>query len=192
MERAIDMKVYSRKTKHEGYFQFQIVGTTAGLKELLRAKDSVSILLFNKESRHIVLVEQARVAMIRDDNPDGLIIELVAGRCDKNMTPQEIAASEAWEEAGVTISPKRIELLNFGIPMAVSAGSTDERAHLMFAEICNADMDWTKEVFGLASENEVTRRILVPINDLETYECRDIRTFALIQYFLKRRALGNW
>ena len=181
------MKVYGRKTKHEGYFRFQIVGTTAGLKELLCAKDSVNLLIYNTESRKVILVEQARVAMIREDNPEGYIVELIAGRCDKNMMPKEIAAAEAFEEAGVLILPTEIELLNFGIPMATSAGSTDERALLMYGETRNAYMDMTKEVFGLESEREVTRRILIPVDELEQYPCQDIRTFALIQWFLRRR-----
>ena len=184
------MKVLGVETVHTGYFTLQTfrvqLGNHEASREVLRAKDSVSILIYNTESRHIILVNQMRVAMVRADNPNGLIIETIAGRCDKAMTPQEIAASEALEEAGITIAPKKIIALNCGIPMAVSAGATNERAYLMYAEIQNADMDISKNTFGLASEGEETKRVLVSLDELELLPCEDVRTFALIQYLLRK------
>lgn len=170
---------------YDGFFKVVIIDVGNGPRERIEASDSVNILLFDKVNKRIILARQVREAMIREDNPDGLITETAAGRFDVNLSPKALMVKEAKEEVGVTLTEDQIELLNFGYPMALLAGVITERAYLGFAEVTPDQIEQAERVFGV-DEGEHIKRIYIPADQLETYICEDMRVFALIQYLLRK------
>ena len=177
---------YPRRIGYEGFFTLEIITTPDGPREVLRTTDSVAVLLYDRSNRRIVLVRQPRVAMATDENPHGYLTELVAGRLDAPIDVKALIVKEAREEAGIRLTEDRIELLNDGKPLAVSAGAIDERTYLAFAEITEDDIEPGERIRGAEGEGERIERLFVSVDDLEGYVCEDLRVFALIQFFLRR------
>jgi nicotinate (nicotinamide) nucleotide adenylyltransferase len=172
----------------KGFFEVKTRQTDGGARDVVRTTDSVSLLILLKDLQEIILVRQPRVSMITDDNPDGMITELVAGRFDVDLTVKQLAAKEASEEVGATIDPDRITLINDGQSMALSAGILDEMGYLTFVTINSSEIEATDRIFGVEDEGEQIQRVRMPISDLANYVCEDVRTFALIQWFLRTQA----
>lgn len=93
--------------------------------EVVRTKTgrySVGFLIYDSVSDGVILVEQQRTAMISNNNPTGFIIEAPAGRCDRPESVKATIAREAEEEVGAKINENQIEMLNSGVPVAMSPG----------------------------------------------------------------------
>lgn len=174
-----------KKTVYKGYFSLDVIETPQGTREVLRTTNSVSILIYDSVNRRIVLVRQPRAAMMTDDNTEGLITETVAGRLDKPLPLDDIIIDEVLKESGISIVKDDIVMLNYGKPMAVSAGALTERAYLAFVVIHPDQMDPEERMYGDPEEGEQTTRIFLSVDELATYVCEDVRVFALIQ-FLQR------
>ena len=174
-----------------GFFKIVVVHRDDGrLREFLEASDSVSLLVYDRDRRRILLVRQIRESQERADNPGGYITETVAGRFDCDLGAAALAAKEACEEAGVTIRSDDVVLLNSGRPMAVSAGSTAERAYLCYAEVGADAIEEAERVFGVDDGEDITR-VWIPVDELEKYVAEDVRVFALIQWFLHNIKKGG-
>ena len=108
----------------------QIDGTTSSVQRRLvfERGDSVAVLLFNRDRRAVVLVEQfkapALVARRRDDptTTDGWLVETLAGMIDTGEAPEAAAIRETLEETGYRI--REPELIG---RFFVSPGGTSER-----------------------------------------------------------------
>ncbi len=102
--------------------------------------DSVAVLLFNRDRRKVVLVEQFKVPALvarRRDDPtatDGWLVETLAGMIDAGETPQVTAIRETLEETGYRIVAPELIGRFFASP-----GGTSERVFLYFAEVGDAD-----------------------------------------------------
>jgi ADP-ribose pyrophosphatase len=102
--------------------------------------DSVAVLLFNRDRRAVVLVEQFKaptlIARRRDDpaTTDGWLVEPLAGMIDTGEAPEAAAIRETLEETGYRI--REPELIG---RFFVSPGGTSERVFLYFAEVGDAD-----------------------------------------------------
>lgn len=159
---------------------------------VLRCTDSVAIMLHDVVNRRFLLVQQSRVAMIREDNPDGLITEAVAGRFDVKLGPKGLAIKEAKEEAGVIITENDVELLNDGKPMALSAGITTERSWLAYAAITPRQLTGNEtDVFGVPEEGERIKRLWISEDDFSTFVSEDIRVLALVQHMIIKACLAK-
>ncbi len=120
----------------------QIDGTTSSVQRRLvfERGDSVAVLLFNRDRRTVVLVEQfkapALIARRRDDpaTTDGWLVEPLAGMIDTGEAPEAAAIRETLEETGYRI--REPELIG---RFFVSPGGTSERVFLYFAEVGDAD-----------------------------------------------------
>ena len=132
----------------------EVVRTKAG-------RYSVGFLIYHPESDSVILIEQQRTAMISEDNPTGFIIEAPAGRCDRPESVKTTIAREAEEEVGAKIDEDQIEMLNNGIPLAMSPGILDELMYLAFIELRPGQLSPDK-TFGVAEEGEVIIRKLIP------------------------------
>lgn len=101
--------------------------------------DAVAVLLFNVDTRSVILVEQFRVAVLigrRRDDPattDGWITEVMAGMIGANETVEAAAVRETLEETGYRI--KEPELI---CKFLSSPGGTSERIFLYFATVSEA------------------------------------------------------
>jgi nudix-type nucleoside diphosphatase (YffH/AdpP family) len=120
----------------------QIDGTTSSVQRRLvfERGDSVAVLLFNRDRRAVVLVEQFKaptlIARRRDDpaTTDGWLVEPLAGMIDTGEAPEAAAIRETLEETGYRI--REPELIG---RFFVSPGCTSERVFLYFAEVGDAD-----------------------------------------------------
>lgn len=101
--------------------------------------DAVAVLLFNVDTRAVVLVEQFKVPTMigrRRDDPtitDGWITELVAGMIGPNETAGEAAVRETLEETGYQVEAPELICKFFSSP-----GGTSERIFLYFAKVSEA------------------------------------------------------
>lgn len=145
---------------------------------VVRTTDSCSGLLYDHARRRVLLVRQNRAPMVRDDNPDGEIIELVAGRFDHAVGPKRLFVEEAKQEAGANLTERDVDLLNGGRPMAPSPGVLAERCYLAFVEIRAEHLD-PGETFGVASEDEVTTRHWISFEDFLAGPHDDLRVYVL-------------
>ena len=120
----------------------QIDGTTSSVQRRLvfERGDLVAVLLFNRDRRAVVLVEQFKaptlIARRRDDpaTTDGWLVEPLAGMIDTGEAPEAAAIRETLEETGYRI--REPELIG---RFFVSPGGTSERVFLYFAEVGDAD-----------------------------------------------------
>ncbi len=145
---------------------------------VVRSTDSCSGLLYDRPRNRVLLVRQNRAPMVRDDNPDGSIVELVAGRFDRAVGPKALFVAEAKEEAGANITEEDVELLNGGRPMAPSPGILTERCTLAFVEIREEHLD-AGETFGVAAEHEVTNREWMSVQGFLSGPHDDLRVYTL-------------
>ncbi len=154
--------------------------------ETVSVTDSVAFLLYERTTDRVILTIQHR-------DPIGCaIIEVPAGRFDVDLDVKELVVKEAKEEVGVSLSEDDVILLNNGKPLAVSPGVLTEKCYLAYAEITMSQITFDdKKFYGVPEEGEKITRIIIPASDLYgNEEFQDLKTYALVQHFLKER-LGN-
>ncbi len=157
---------------------------------VVRTSDSVAGLLYDVTSDRVLLIRQQRPAMVRDDNPDGAITEMVAGRFDVKLSPKALLIKEAREEAGVEITEDEVELINRGVPMALSTGVLTERCFGAFAIIRPDKVAKGDEGYGVPEEGEKIARVWMSAEEFVNAQHADWRVWAFAQ-FLARRRLEN-
>jgi nudix-type nucleoside diphosphatase (YffH/AdpP family) len=109
--------------------------------------DASTVLIYNIESKKIILTRQFRYAIASKSKDP--IYEIVAGKIDPDETPLDAAIRETEEEVGYKISPGNIKLL---VSCFVSPGYTSERFYVYYATVINADK--VSKGGGLKNENE--------------------------------------
>jgi ADP-ribose pyrophosphatase len=148
--------------------------------------DAVGVLLFNRDTRSVVLVEQFKLPTLigrRRDEPtsqDGWIVEVMAGMIGANESAEEAAIRETEEETGYIVeSPELI------CKFLSSPGGTSERIFLYFATVSDSRRKG-KGKYGVADEN--IRVLQRNVNDLfEQLEngAIDDPKLAIAAYWLK-------
>lgn len=174
-------------TPHAGFVQVE--HWDAGLShmiEVVRTNDSAVLCVYDEVNERVLLVRQQRAPMIREDNPAGIIEELVAGRFDKSVGPMGLAIIEAMEEAGISLREEDVEIINSGIPMAVSAGVITERSYGMLAIIRPQQITEGDDGYGV-DEGEEISRVWYSVQDFidRVHSCWRVWGFA--QYIARRR-----
>ena len=143
----------------------RIDGTMSGVQRRLvfERGDAVAVLIFDLDTRSVVLVEQFRmpvlVARRRDDHAttDGWIIETMAGGIGRNEPPEAAAIRETFEETGYQVGQLQLIGRFFSSP-----GGTSERVFLYFAEVRNAD----RAGKGGGVDDEDIRIVPMPVDEL--------------------------
>jgi nudix-type nucleoside diphosphatase (YffH/AdpP family) len=98
--------------------------------------DAVGIVLYNPDTKTVVMVDQFKVPTLigrRRDDPntaDGWITEATAGMIDAGETPEQAVIRETREETGYQIENPKLICKFFSSP-----GGTSERIFLYFAEV---------------------------------------------------------
>ncbi len=122
--------------------------------------DAVAVVLFNRQTSKLVLIEQFRYPVYRAlHGENGWLCELVAGVVEAGETPKEVVAREVMEEAGYRI--KNVKLLSTVFP---SPGGTSERVYIFYAEVAGRE----NAGGGLASEHEDIRVMEMPVSKVYT------------------------
>jgi len=99
--------------------------------ELVKAHDSVAILIYHTQEDSFILVKQFRPAVYRA-NGDGMTVELCAGIVDKDISLKEIAKEEIVEECGYDVSLDNITKVTSFYTSVGFAGSSQT---LYYAEV---------------------------------------------------------
>jgi ADP-ribose pyrophosphatase len=148
--------------------------------------DAVGVLLFNIDTRSVVLVNQFKLPTLigrrRDDSAslDGWVLEVMAGMIPWGETPEETAVRETLEETGY-----EIENPIFICKFLSSPGGTSERIYLYFATVTDSNRPGADEI-GVGDEN--IQVLELSVNDLfrqlEKGEIDDPK-LAIAAYWLK-------
>jgi hypothetical protein len=159
-----------------------------GQHEVVCTTNAVAFLFADPVRKIALLIEQCREPMIRRGNPRGAIIEVPAGRRDEKIGVKALVVKEAREEVGKRITAKQVKLLNRGVPLASSPGVLTERLWLAYIEMdlrsCIKD---SHRIYGLVAHGERIRRRVVTFTELEQMTFGDMKTFALVQWFLNEQ-----
>lgn len=125
--------------------------------------DAAAVLLFNLDTKSVVLVDQFKVPALigrRRDNEatmDGWVTEAVAGMVEPNETPVTTAIRETMEETGYRIRAPKLIGKFFSSP-----GGSSERIFLYYCEVREADRIGK----GGGIEDEDIKTVHMPLNDL--------------------------
>ena len=99
--------------------------------EVVKAHDSVAILLYHTQKEAFVLVRQFRAAVYMH-NQDGVTVELCAGIVDKALDLKQIAAEEIEEECGYRVETDALQKITSFYTSVGFAGSSQT---LYYAEV---------------------------------------------------------
>ena len=171
---------------YDGFVKVDKVTTSAGIREVVFVTNSVAFLVYNKDKDELLFATQDRAAMIQDKNPQGTILEVGAGRFDKEIGIRGLIVKELQEELGVTATEAEVQVLNDGIPLALSPGVLTERQYLAYVEVTSDRIDSSKRLYGEPKEGEVIVRRFIPVTELARIAIHDMKTWALLQWFLSR------
>ena len=101
--------------------------------EIVKASDSVAILIYNQDSDSFVCVKQFRPAVyLQDKSTTGVTLELCAGILDKDLSLEEIASEEIYEECGFKVEADKLSKIT---SFYTSVGFAGSKQHLYFAEV---------------------------------------------------------
>ncbi len=136
-----------------------------------------TILLYNKESKTVILTRQFRLPTFINGNPSGMLIETCAGLLDKD-NPEDCIRRETEEETGYKISSvKKI------FEAYMSPGSVTEVLYFFTAEY-SKDMK-VNEGGGVGEHEDIEVMELgfeKAYQQIETGEIKDGKTIMLLQY----------
>jgi nudix-type nucleoside diphosphatase (YffH/AdpP family) len=148
--------------------------------------DAVGVLLFNIDTRSVVLVEQFKLPSLlgrRRENPaitDGWITEVMAGMINPNELPEQTAIRETMEETGYEIENPRLICKFLSSP-----GGTSERIFLYFATVTDSRRPG-KDAIGVGDENirVLEKSVNKLFDELEKGEIDDPK-LAIAAYWLQ-------
>jgi len=139
--------------------------------------DAVAVLIFNRETRQVILVNQFRYPTY--EKGDGWIIEIVAGILAKDEKPEEAVRREVLEETGY-----RVGDLTPVFTFFTSPGGSSERIFLYYTEVVNSDR--IAKGGGLGSEHEDIEVVAYSLPDmwkaLETGKITDAKTIIALMW----------
>jgi len=146
--------------------------------------DAVAVLVYNKETRRVILINQFRYPTY--EKTGGWITEIPAGMLGKDEKPEECARREILEEIGYQVK-KLIPISTF----YTTPGGSSERVFLYYTEVCNSDK--ISKGGGLDSEHEDILIIEYRLEDLwkQLEESKIIDGKTLVALFWLRNLLMN-
>lgn len=157
--------------RHNGVWQEQT-------REAYDRGNGATILLYNKESKTVILTRQFRLPTYINGNETGMLIETCAGLLDKD-NPLDCIKRETEEETGYKVSEvKKI------FEAYMSPGSVTEILYFFIAEY--AKHMKVNKGGGLAHEQEDIEVLEIPMEKalqmIDSGEIKDGKTIMLLQY----------
>ena len=140
--------------------------------------NGATILLYNKESKTVILTKQFRLPTYINGNEDGMLIEACAGLLDID-NPEDCIRKETEEELGYEISDvKKV------FEVYMSPGSVTEILYFFIAEYSKSMK--VNEGGGLADEQEEIEVLELDIDKalamIDSGEIKDAKTIMLLQH----------
>lgn len=152
----------------------------------LERGDSVAILVYNKTTKKIILINQFRYPTYQ--HGDGWITETIAGMVDHEEAPEETARRETEEETGLDITAFE-HIATFYL----SPGGSSERIFLYYSEVSGEQAKY-KSTGGLLREGEDIKVVELSVTDamakIRSGEIMDAKTIIGI-YWLENRLMKN-
>lgn len=147
-------------------------------REVYDRGNGASVLLYNREFKTVVLIEQFRLPTFLNGNKTGMLIEACAGMMDED-DPAATVIREAEEETGY-----HIEKVEKAFATYMSPGAVTEILHLFIAEYTR---DMKKSAGGgLEEEHEHIETLEIPFGQaLEMVadgKIQDAKTIMLLQH----------
>jgi nudix-type nucleoside diphosphatase (YffH/AdpP family) len=140
--------------------------------------NGATILLYNKQSKTVVLTRQFRMPTYINGNTDGMLIETCAGLLDRD-NPEDCIKRETEEETGYRVRDTRKVFEAY-----MSPGSVTEILYFFVAEYAN-DMK-INDGGGLEHEQENIEVMELPfqkaIEMIADGHIKDAKTIMLLQY----------
>jgi len=130
--------------------------------EAVKSHDSVSIVLWQKDKRELIIVKQFRVPVLNANKKNGMMYELCAGLVDKNLSNKEIAKEEILEECGYDVPLKNIQKVS---SFYTAVGMSGAKQTLYYAW-CDNSM---KVNDGGGLEEEDIEVIYIPLNKAKEF-----------------------
>jgi GDP-mannose pyrophosphatase NudK len=147
-------------------------------QEIYDRGDAASILLYNKETKTVILTKQFRLASFINGNQEGMMIETCAGLLDDD-SPEECARRESEEETGYKLKDVRKVFEAY-----MSPGAVTEKLHFFVAEY-SAEMKVSKGG-GLEEEQEEVEVLEMSFEKalqmINSGEIKDAKTIMLLQH----------
>ncbi len=128
--------------------------------EIVKAHDSVAILIYHVGKDAFILVEQFRPAVYMN-NDNGMTVELCAGIVDKALSLKQIAKEEIEEECGYDVPTEKIEKIT---SFYTSVGFAGSRQMLYYAEVDEK----MKVSEGGGVDNELIEVRILPVEKAKT------------------------
>lgn len=148
-------------------------------REVYNHGNAVTVLLYNKEARTVILTEQFRMASYVNGNKDGMLIETPAGLLESGEEPEAALIREIKEETGYAVTDVRKVMEVYSSP-----GAYTELLYLFVAPYTAAQK--VSKGGGLEDEGEELKVMEIPFDEavrmLNGGEIKDAKTVMLLQY----------
>lgn len=129
--------------------------------EIIRAHDSVAVLIYDRDNDAFILVKQFRPAVYLQ-NGEGYTVELCAGIVDKTSSLLQIAKEEIEEECGYDVPIEQIEKIT---SFYTSVGFAGSKQTLYYAEV-----DRSMKVHeGGGIEMEEIEVVMLPVQEAKAF-----------------------
>ncbi len=129
--------------------------------EVVKAHDSVAILIYHKEHNSFVLVKQFRPAVYMK-NGNGLTVEMCAGIVDKKLSLKEIASEEIIEECGYSVDISSMERI---IAVNSAVGFAGSKQTIFYVEVDES----MRISSGGGVDSELIEVIEIPIDEVREF-----------------------
>jgi len=147
-------------------------------REVYDRGNGATILLYNREKRHIILTRQFRLPSYLNGHRSGLLIETCAGLLEGD-SPEQCIKKETEEETGY-----KVEAVKKVFQAYMSPGAVTEIIHFFIAEY--SPQMKVGEGGGLAHEQENIEVLELKFDEayamIERGEIVDAKTIMLLQY----------
>lgn len=154
--------------------------------EVYGRADGVALLLYNSQTKSILLTKQFRAPVWVAGENNGFLTEVCGGAMDPNETAEETALREAYEEMGCT--PSSIKKVGTTF---LSPGLLHEKIHLFIGEYHQDSL--SRKIGGVFEEGEEIEILEISYEQalgmLHSDEVLDARTVILLQYMELQKLL---
>lgn len=160
-----DVEVLEENVAYKGFYQLKQYQLRHRLyaggwskplnREVVWRIPAVAVLLYDAQADAVVFIEQFRVGAMQ--HPHGpWQLEMVAGLIDTDESPEQVAARECQEEAGVVISADQLHKV---CEYLVTPGGSNESLTIYCAPV---DASQVGGIHGLPGEGEDIRVLSMP------------------------------
>ncbi len=129
--------------------------------ELVQVHDSVAVLLVDETHKEFIIVKQFRPPVFLRES-DGFTYELCAGILDKELSKEEIAIEEIYEETGFEVAQDDLVKIT---SYYTSVGFGGSQQTLYFAKVTSSQ----KKGLGGGVENEAIEVVHLPFSKAKEF-----------------------